>query len=127
MIRELMAIPVEHGVCPENIEIYEYSGDSIYGAGVANEGDFAPLLEEDYVPKGKNLLGPIVSALARQAIKGTHAEYVSWFEANYPPFFVLDPAQPQEEEAVHLGARTASEADLPSAPQGRTGSNSRSA
>ncbi len=125
LIRELMDLVMEHGVRPENVRFFEYSDDPTYGVS-AVPGDFRPILEQDYVPKGKNQLGPILSALACQAIKGTHADYVNWFRATFPNLFVLNNPEPaQEDEDSVLGARTASEADL-EVPSGRTSSNGRS-
>jgi hypothetical protein len=123
LIRELMDLVMEHGVRPENVQFFEYSDDSTYGVG-AVPGDFRPILEQDYVPKGKNQLGPILSALACQAIKGTHADYINWFRVSFPNLFVLDNPAQEDEDSV-LGTRTASEADL-EVPSGRTPSNGRS-
>lgn len=127
MLCTLMNIMIERGVDPADVEIFEYSGDSKYGVG-ATEGDFAPLLEEDYKPKGENILGPIISDIARQAIKGSHADYVKWFQDTHPNLFELvtpapsaEAVQEQVEEVSVLGARLASVAELP-APSGRTGS-----
>lgn len=110
VLRWLMSIPMERGVRPEDIEIYEYNSDAIYGVGVL-EGNFEPLLQDDYVPKGKNVLGSIVTSLSRKVVGGTHADYVKWFQESYPPLFALCTEETEKETSI-LGARTASNADL---------------
>ena len=87
-----------------------------------------PILAEGiFKPKGKNFLGPVISAVARKVVElGSHAAYVNWFKETYPPLFELESTVEKEEtvdEIPSLGARLASDVDL--SPSGRTGSNGR--
>ena len=124
---EIMKIATDLGVSPDNVEICEYTDDSNYGCGVV-PGDFMPILAEGiFKPKGKNFLGPVISAVARKVVElGSHAAYVNWFKETYPPLFELESTVEKEEtvdEIPSLGARLASDVDL--SPSGRTGSNGR--
>jgi hypothetical protein len=139
MLKEVMEIAMAKGVLPENVQIVEYTDDRNYGCDVV-PGDFMPLLAEDcFAPKGRNFLGPVISAIACQVVKlDTHANYVTWYKETFPPLFVLKPDAVEEVTlesdsiqadvdpsiSTTLGARFASEVDL-APPEGRTGSNSR--
>jgi hypothetical protein len=60
-------------------------------------------------------MGSAITAVARKVAElGTHEAYVSWFEGNFAPVFVLE-----EEAPATLGARTSSQANLP-VPEART-------
>jgi hypothetical protein len=102
------------GVDAEYVDIYEYNDDGNYGTKNHPE-DIRPLFDHDFVPKGGNVMGRAITAVARKVVElKTHAAYVAWFEESFAPIFKLDPA------TTTLGARTASQAELPLPAAGRT-------
>jgi hypothetical protein len=110
------------GVDAEHVDIYEHNEDGNYGTKSLPE-DIRPLFDHDYVPKGGNVMGRAITAVARKVVElKTHAAYVAWFEGNFAPIFKL-----KEEETTSLGARTASQAELPLPAAGRSLSSSDSA
>lgn len=118
----LLEIMKAAGVDAQYVDIHEHNGDGNYGTKSLPE-DIRPLFDHDYMPKGGNVMGSAITAVARKVVElETHAAYVAWFEGNFAPVFKL-----KEEETTSLGARTASQAELPLPAAGRSLSSSDSA
>ena len=121
---KIVSTAASYGVNPEDTYIHEYGPDRIYGTACL-PGDVRPLFKYDFVPKGGNVMGSAITAVARKVAElGTHEAYVSWFEGNFAPVFVLEEEAVvvlEEEAPATLGARTSSQANL-SVPEARTSS-----
>ncbi len=71
------------------------------------------------MPNGLNIFGSAITEAARKVDElKTHEVYVAWFKANFPAVFKL-----MEEDPTTLGARTASQAELPLPAAGRSHSD----
>ena len=125
-LRRLVQEAVEKGVDSSNVFFYEHNEDKNYSTGfdyrVIRPFFEAAFLENGFKLPGKNFAGIAITQVARMVYElETHEAYVAWFKANFPPLFEL------EEETTSLGARTASQAELPLPAAGRSLSSSDSA
>jgi hypothetical protein len=126
LLHKLVHEAVEKGVDPLRVFFYEHNEDKNYSTGfdyrVIRPFFEAEFLENGFKLPGQNFAGIAITQVARMVYElETHEAYVAWYKANSPPLFEL------EQEITSLGARTASQAELPLPAAGRSLSSSDSA
>ena len=120
-MRLAQEIKEKTGVPPER-QRYHEGDDRNYGLGLI-PGNLRPVFERDAKFPGADIMGKSLTAAIHVAVElKTHAAYVEWFNANCPTMLRLVPDKEAPSSSSSLGARTASEADLPTPATGRTGS-----
>ena len=118
-LRKLVQDAVEKDVDPSNVFFYEHNEDKNYSTGL-DYRVIRPFFEEEFLENGfklpgKNFAGIAITRVARKVYELDHEAYVAWFKDNFPPLFELE-----QDTTTTLGARTASQAELPLPAAGRT-------